>query len=86
MHNQHDKTIKLRKIYFQVLSNLQNTFKIVSINTYRTYRGHRVYTLDNIPIMNKLTKNSLDSSSSKIKGQDRNVYNLNTHITIPHIW
>ena len=65
MHNQHDKTIKLRKIYFQVLSNLQNTFKIVSINTYRTYRGHRVYTLDKTPIMNKLTKNSLIQAQEK---------------------
>ena len=53
------------KILFHAQWNLNNIVKVMTINTYQTYKVYAIHTLCKIVFMNKLTKNLLDSNSSK---------------------
>ena len=61
---QNEKTWTLSKISFHALWKIHHVSKMMSIDSYQSYKGHAIHTLWKTIFMNKLSKNSLFSNSS----------------------
>ena len=58
---------------------------IVSFKAYLAYGKHATHTFMKDSHYEQAIRNSLIQAQVRIEGQDRNINNLTTHITIPYI-
>ena len=70
-------------MHYRIFKNMHN---IVSFKTYITYGEQATHTFLQDFYHEQAIRYSLIQAQISIEGQDRNINNLTTHITIPHLW